>query len=73
MLVTSNFSFSHNIFHSYISLVRQNVALCGNGLNMYLDLLWTRYVGEKVLKSKKRCQSAGNIMNIDSAMIEGQL
>ena len=22
----------HNVFHSYISLVRQNVALCGNGL-----------------------------------------
>ena len=31
LLVTSNFSFSHNVFHSYISLVRQNVALCGNG------------------------------------------
>ena len=30
-IVTSNFSFSHNVFHSYISLVRQNAALCGNG------------------------------------------
>ena len=28
---TSNFSFSLNIFHSYISLVRQYEALCGNG------------------------------------------
>ena len=28
-LVTSNFSFSHNVFNSYISSVRQNVALCG--------------------------------------------
>ena len=27
------FLFSHNVFHSYISLVCQNAALCGNGLN----------------------------------------
>ena len=26
------FSFSHNIFHSYISLIHQNAALCGHGL-----------------------------------------
>ena len=32
LLVTSNFSFSHNVFHSYISLACQNVELCGNGL-----------------------------------------
>ena len=32
LLVTSNVSFSHNVFHSYISLVCQNAALCGNGL-----------------------------------------
>ena len=32
--LTSNFSFSYNVFHSYISLVCQNVALCGNGLNI---------------------------------------
>ena len=32
LLVTSNFSFSHNVFHSYISLVGQNAVLCGNGL-----------------------------------------
>ena len=31
-IVTSNFSFFHHVLHSYISLVRQNVALCGNGL-----------------------------------------
>ena len=30
--IASNFSFSHNVFYGYISLVRQNVALCGNGL-----------------------------------------
>ena len=32
LLVSSNFSFSHNVFHSYISLVHQNAALSGNGL-----------------------------------------
>ena len=32
LLVTSNFSFSHKVFHSYISLVHQNAALCVNGL-----------------------------------------
>ena len=26
LLVTSNFSFTHNVFHCYISLVQQNVA-----------------------------------------------
>ena len=26
------FSFSNKVFHSYISLVRQIAALCGNGL-----------------------------------------
>ena len=30
---TSNFSFSHDVFHSYISLEHQNAALCENGLN----------------------------------------
>ena len=36
LLVTSNFSFSHNVFHSYISLVHQNSVLCGNGLNVHV-------------------------------------
>ena len=35
LLVTSNFFFSHNVFHSYVSLVRQNVALYGNGLTKF--------------------------------------
>ena len=34
LLVTSNFSFSHNVFHIYISLVHQNASLCGNQLNI---------------------------------------
>ena len=33
LLVTSNFSFSHNVFSRYISLVRQNGVLFCNGLN----------------------------------------
>ena len=32
MLVTSNFSFSHNVLHSYIYSMRQNAVMCGNGL-----------------------------------------
>ena len=36
LLVTSDFSFSHNVFYSYISLERQNVVLCGNGLNIFI-------------------------------------
>ena len=32
LFVTSDFSFSHNVFYSYISLVRRTAALCGNGL-----------------------------------------
>ena len=35
LLVTSNFSFSHDVFYSYISIVHQNAALCGNGLTLY--------------------------------------
>ena len=32
LLVINNLSFSHNVFHRYISLVRQNAAMCGYGL-----------------------------------------
>ena len=34
LLVTRNFSFSHNVFHSCRSLVHQNAAFCGNGLTL---------------------------------------
>ena len=36
-IVTSNFSFSHDVFCSYISLLRQNAALCGNELKSILS------------------------------------
>ena len=39
-LVTSYFSFSHNDFHSYISLVHQNTVLCGNGLTPNSKILY---------------------------------
>ena len=32
LLYTSSFSFSHNVFYSYIPLVRQNTILCSIGL-----------------------------------------
>ena len=35
LLVTSNFCFSHNVFHGYISLGCQIRVLCGNGLTHY--------------------------------------
>ena len=31
--IPGNFSFSHDVSHSYISLVHQSAALYGNGLN----------------------------------------
>ena len=36
LLVTSNFSCFYNVFLSYISLVRHNTVLCGNGLIVLL-------------------------------------
>ena len=32
LLIAYSFSSSHNVIYSYISLVCQNEALCGNGL-----------------------------------------
>ena len=37
LLVTSNFSFSHNVVQSYISLVRQNAALCDIWLSIFIS------------------------------------
>ena len=39
-IVTSNFSFSQNVFHRYTSLVRQNAVLCGYGLKQKVILGW---------------------------------
>ena len=36
---SSNFSFPHNVFHSYISLVPQTAALCGNGFNSMFEVI----------------------------------
>ena len=39
LLITNNFSFSHNVFDSYISLLCQNAELRSNGLMIYITLL----------------------------------
>ena len=59
LLVTSNFSFSHNVFHNYISLVHQNAALCGNGLR-FLFTKRSRYIS--FVKSKNNL--SGTVMLI---------
>ena len=35
LLVTSNFSFSHNVFKRLVSQGRQKASLCGNGLKLH--------------------------------------
>ena len=63
-IITSNFSFSQNVFHKYISLACQNAVLCGNGLTFYDDILldWTRF---KALILKTTNQDIANIMISD--------
>ena len=39
LLITSNFSFSHSVFKRLVSQGRQNVSLCGNGLNYDLQTM----------------------------------
>ena len=48
-IVTSNFSFSHNVFHSYISFVRQTVALYGTGLKAHTKMPYRAEI--KLLKT----------------------
>ena len=46
LLATSHFSFSHNVFHSFISLVRKNAVLYDNGLKSSMGyLVEPRYMG----------------------------
>ena len=47
LLVTSSFSFSHNVFHSCISLVCQNVVLYGNGLNIKMNSFFLYIAGSE--------------------------
>ena len=42
LLETSNFSFFHNVFYSYISLMRQNAVMYGNGLTDDKNLNWSK-------------------------------
>ena len=36
MLVTSNITFSHNVFRMFLSQGRLKLVLCGKGLNLYI-------------------------------------
>ena len=42
-IVTRNFSFSHNVFHSFISLAHQDEVLCGNWLKPPFHRAWLTY------------------------------
>ena len=44
LLVTSNFSFSHIVFHRYISSMRQKTVLCGNNYSDGLNATWQALV-----------------------------
>ena len=50
LLVPSNFSFSHNVFHSYISFVRQNEALYGYGLTLSQTAHFRLFQTERVCR-----------------------
>ena len=52
LFVTSNFSFSHNVFHIFISLVHQNAVLCGNGLKKIIESDGTAYIIRNIDKIK---------------------
>ena len=56
MLVASNFPFSHDVFYSYISLVRQNAASCDNGLTIRQNdgLVQIRNICRRHIKSSQR-------------------
>ena len=55
LLVTSNFSFSHNVFHSYIlSLQLQNAAMCGNGLTKQQNYRLDQALGKDVYSNQAK-------------------
>ena len=43
------FLFFHNVFHSYISLMLQNAALCGNAFTLYLTIRTFNNLEEEAL------------------------
>ena len=62
LLVTSNFSFSHNVFYSYISLVCQNAVLCGNGL-MLFPTVFQLYRSGQCIFPCFHCSAVNNILS----------
>ena len=70
LLVTSNFSFSHNVFYSYISLVCQNVALCGNGIiQQWLPTIDKIDINLKLFIHTIRVFITGNMIAIGAPLI----
>ena len=45
----------HNVFHSYVSLVCQNAALCGNGLNFYQTTRFGTLLFENIFAQQMKC------------------
>ena len=64
-LTSSNFSFSHNVFNSYISLVPQYAVLCGNALKSQAQLL----CDGQYFRSNYRDQAACNKYNVDQNVL----
>ena len=51
--ITSNFSFSHHVFYSYIYLVRRNAVLCGNGSRAFFFSIAQPFPKQQILDSSK--------------------
>ena len=60
LLVTSNFSFSHNVFHHYISLVPQNAALWDNGSKITGIGIFQFFSTNQIFPSKTKNKNAVN-------------
>ena len=78
MLVTSNFSFSHNVFHTYKSLERRNAALGGNGLRGLWEqeifvikyAVWSRPINlSQLAKRHQSCNSQSTLICAFAAVI----
>ena len=58
----AGFSFSHNVFKRLLSPTRQNVSLCGNGLNrqkhQFILNCYLVIADSVILNSKTRCKES---------------
>ena len=67
LFVTSNFSCFHNVFLSYISLLCQNAALCGNGLRAF-SIIPKKKEGDELIPDKLQVIRA---WHVESSMSKG--